>query len=485
MITISEHDILRRFQDDEAPQLARLDGVPGSGKTTLLRHVVYEWSQDFLKLEGESVILDEQTGPFSLMVYLSARSVRHNTIQEAIYNALWCRKEDKDVLMEHVRMGTGVAIVIDATDELKSDAAMKKLTAFIQDTVTQGRHKILLATRTDLCRIDASLFDRVLVLQEFNLPQSKDYITNYFPPGPPPVQPHPVVSYIQTNQRQLEAVLCNPLRLHIFCELTSRRVLKLQPDETFDLMKLLKPLERYLIKRELQKDETMHESTEDAERFYRMSLYGMLTNTREFAEAVLADFEVSRLYREAFLTKKIEFTLDAEVKTYYSFCHEVMYEYFASCYVNTASVSTVSALLSHICREDSLRNVQKISAEMISRRPENQGRMLLEKMIQAILVPQMLETPNTSAVSIEQILKYHQGEDKIKEANEVWDRIDKDFGYYADELRIKGGFHDLEQNGTIHHVIDCLRMLPVQLQEEIIRKTIYQLLPCQYTDVLK
>ena len=38
-----------------------------------------------------------------------------------------------------------------SSDKLRRDAATKELTAYIQDTMIQGHHEILLATTTNLC----------------------------------------------------------------------------------------------------------------------------------------------------------------------------------------------------------------------------------------------------------------------------------------------------------------------------------------------
>ena len=91
MHAIPEDVILRTFESEESPQTVCLDGPPGAGKTTFMRHLVHKWSEDFLKLEGESVILDKKNGPFSLMVYLSARSIR-GSVKDAIRNAQRTRK---------------------------------------------------------------------------------------------------------------------------------------------------------------------------------------------------------------------------------------------------------------------------------------------------------------------------------------------------------------------------------------------------------
>ena len=253
---ISEDFILASYDKEHAPQTARLEGVPGAGKTTFLKHLVHKWSKRFLDLPGDEVVVDVENGQFSTMVYLHVRSIK-GSVSEAIRSALWCRKEDKDVLMKHVESGEGVAILMDATDELRDEAIIAELKDYV-DEQTGGCQKILVSSRTDLCCIDHDKFDRLLVLQGFTLPQAMDYVASYFPSEDDPTR-----TYINKHQHELEPILTNPLRLNILCELISRELLKLKPGETLDMLTLFIPLEKHLIRREVEKKCPNHKDGAD------------------------------------------------------------------------------------------------------------------------------------------------------------------------------------------------------------------------------
>ena len=185
-------------------------------------------------------------GQFSTKVYLHVGSIK-GSVKDAIRNALWCRQEDKDVLMKHVETGVGVAVLIDATDELRNNGIENELKDYVNQQIG-GSQKILVSSRTDLCCIDLEKFDRILVLQGFTLTQAMDYIKGYFPS-----QGDLTRIYVESHQQELKPILTNPLKLHMMCELTSRGLLVLSSDETLNLVRLFKPLEKHLIRRELEK----------------------------------------------------------------------------------------------------------------------------------------------------------------------------------------------------------------------------------------
>ena len=451
--------------------------------------------------------VDVGDGQFSTMVYLHVRSIK-GSVREAIRSALWCRKEDKDVLMKHVETGDGVAILIDATDELRDEAIIAELKDYV-DGQTGGCQKILVSSRTDLCCIGIEKFDRLLVLQGFTLPQAMDYVASYFPSEDDPTR-----TYINKHQHELEPILTNPLRLNILCELTCRGLMKLIPGETLDLLTLFIPLEKHLIKREVekrgqhQKDGGLQVTDEDGKHFYRMCLFGLLTDVRSFTDQHLKDFKISDIYRDAFLNKSHELDVYANPKVYYTFRHEMLYEVFSALHFYTATEASLKPLLLAICMQKSLRNVQKIVSEILSSKL-NKGDLLLGT-IRAILVLQyggrakghpLTEELQKFQKSInpcaEQLLQSQQTREQVTQANVVWDKINKAFEKLAKEtslvdsstrltdkathnIRTGGWFGDLKENGTIRHVVDCLKNCSQHQQEEVIRHTVHCLLPCSY-----
>ena len=501
LLPISEDFILTSYEGKDSPQTARLEGVPGAGKTTFLKHLVHKWSQKFLKFTGDQVTVYVGDGQFSTMVYLHVRSIK-GSVREAIRSALWCRKEDKDVLMKHVETGDGVAILIDATDELRDEAIIAELKDYV-DGQTGGCQKILVSSRTDLCCIDIEKFDRLLVLQGFTLPQAMDYVASYFPSEDDPTR-----TYINNHQHELEPILTNPLRLNILCELTSRGLLKLKLGETLDLLTLFIPLEKHLIRREIEKRSQYHKdgaegslqvTDEDGKQFYRMCLYGLLTDVRSFTDQHLKDFKTSEIYRDAFLNKSHELDVYANPKVCYTFRHEMLYEVFSALHFFTATEESLKLLLLAICMRKSLRNVQKIVCEILSKKELKKGNLLLGT-IRAILVlqvegqaeghPLTEEQQNlqkSMSPSVEQLLQSQQTKEQVTMANVKWDEIKKAFDQltqgpkaanFPHSMIVTGGFYNLQDNGTINHVFDCLQSCSKHQHEEVIRHTVHCLLPC-------
>ena len=467
----------------------------------------------FLDLPGDEVVVDVEKGQFSTMVYLHVRSIK-GSVREAIRSALWCREEDKDVLMKHVETGDGVAILIDATDELRDEAIIAELKDYV-DGQTGGSQKILVSSRTDLCCIDHDKFDRLLVLQGFTLPQAMDYVASYFPSEGDPTR-----TYINKHQHELEPILTNPLRLNILCELISRELLKLKPGETLDLLTLFIPLEKHLIRREVEKKRPNHKDgaegslqvpDEDGKQFYRMCLYGLLTDVRSFTDQHLKDFKISEIYRNAFLDMCVEVDVYANTKVYYNFSHEMLYEVFSALHFYMASEESLIPLLLAICKLKSLRNLQKIVCEILSKKELKKENLLLGT-VRAILILQaegpakghpfteeLWNLQKSVNPSVEQLLQSQQTKEQVTQANVIWDQINKAFENLAKEpslvdsstklkdkathiMRTGGWFDDLEGNGTMEHVVDCLKSCPQHQQEEVIRHTVHQLLPCYCTD---
>ena len=496
VLPISEDLVLTSYMGEDSPQTARLDGAPGAGKTTFLKHLVHKWSRKFLKLTGDEVTVDVGDGQFSTMVYLHVRSIK-GSVRQAIRSALWCREEDKDLLMKHVESGEGVAILIDATDELRDEAIIAELKDYV-DRQTGGCQKILVSSRTDLCCIDIEKFDRLLVLQGFTQSQAMDYVKGYFPSEDDPTR-----TYINKHQHELEPILTNPLRLNILCELISKGLLKLKPGETLDLLTLFIPLEKHLIRREVekrgqrQKEGSLRVTEEDGKQFYCMCLYGLLTDVRSFTDQHLKDFKISDIYRDAFLNKSHELDVYANPKVYYTFRHEMLYEVFSALHFYTATEESLKPLLLAICMQQSLRNVQKIVCEILSKKELNKGNLLFGT-IHAILLLQGEGHPLTEELknlqksvnpSVEQLLQSQHTREMVTQANVIWDEINKVFNQLAKDPKganslasmiPAGWFGDLEENGTIRHVVDCLKSCPKHQQEEVMRHTVLQLMPCHY-----
>ena len=450
-----------------------------------------------MKLKGDDVAIDVENGEFSTKVYLHVQSIT-GSVRQAIRNALWCRQEDKDILMKHIETGDGVALLIDGIDEVVDDTVIGELKAYMEG-LTGGCQQVILSARTDLCHLDQDKFDRILVLQGFTIPQAITYVKTYYPSEP---ESDPTLIYINDHKKELEPILTNPLKLHVLCELTSRGFLVLKPGENFDVLKLFIPLENHLIRREVERRQQQKASAgnepkvcdEDPERFYCMCLYGMLSGIKAFTTKHLKDFQISEIYRDVFMTKCVRTGLDAQTEVYYSFGHKMFYEVFAASHLQRASEDILKPLILAICRQKSMRNVQKIVCELLSRKELHRENLLLSTLRAIVILQyeqtsgrpipkeiQNLQRSSWSDSSMEQLLQSHPGEEMIKEANDVWGRINRAFDSNADaELRSTACFKELERNGTIRHLVDCVQSCPTHMQEEIMRHTVHKLLPCDF-----
>ena len=446
-------------------------------------------------------MIDLENGEFSTMVYLHVQSIT-GSVREAIRNALWCRQEDKDILMNHIETGDGVALLIDGIDEVVEDTVLDELKAYIEGLIG-GSQQVIISARTDLCHLDQDKFDRILVLQGFTIPQAISYVKTYYPPGPVGSESDPTLVYINDHKKELEPILTNPLKLHVLCELTSRGFLVLKPGENLDVLKLFIPLEKHLIRREVERRRQhktgagveLKVSNGDAERFYCMCLFGMLSGVKAFTTKHLEEFKISEIYRDAFMTKCVTTGLDAQTEVYYSFGHQMFYEVFAASHLQRASEDVLKPLILAIFRQKSMRNVQKIVCELLSRKEIHRENLLLGTFCTILILQheqisgrpfpdelQNLQRSSRFDSSMEQLLQSHPGEQMIKEANAIWARINRAFdSNAAAELRTTACFNDLEANSTIRHLVDCVQSCPTHLQEEIIRYTVHKLLPCDFS----
>ena len=175
----------------------------------------------------------------------------------------------------------------------------------------------------------------------------------------------------------------------------------------------------------------------------------------------------------------------------------MFYEFFAARGVEEMSLDCLRMLLLHVCCETSLRNTQKMMFELILKKyADTEG--LLQIMIRAILILQnhkykgqemeklsnltMLARRIKSAFPIKELLQRQPTADQIQEASAIWDEINVVFDQHADDLKSVSWFHDLEANGALNHVIDCIKVCMSQKQERIMKDTIHRLLPCSYEE---
>ena len=495
----------------ERPRAGRLSGPPGAGKSTCLRYMAYQWSVDFLEKTRESDTIDSDE--CTLMVYLPARSIR-GSVRDAIKNQLRCGEKDADLLMAHVDQGKRVAVLLDGIDEIRDAEIIENLREYVLTRKERGGEQVLVAARTNLSQIPSRSFDRFLALQGFSPEQGKEYIRKYFSMDRQhQVTIQTVVDYIRKHESQLEGVLMSPLQLYIFCGLTSIGVLKLEDDNIYNVVNLFEPLEKFLIKRESEKSGGLLVTEKDSQNFYCMCLYALLADVRRFSKSYLDKFNISPNYL-VFLKNWDELGRNAEYTTYYEFKHEAIFEYFGSKFIQNSPLALLQSLILSICCKSSLRNVQKMMMEIVAKRDADSMPLYLA-IIRAIIIFQWdedrdrynltseseneidtSESENEEAstikirlsnlkhriktASVDEMLLSHQDADKVREADAIWEEINRTFD--SEELRAVGWFQGLGENGTLQHIVDCLKVCTPQQQEEIIRRSLYCLLPCEYKD---
>ena len=433
-----------------------------------------------------------------MIVYIEARSIK-GTVEEAIKDNLGCKENDTADLMTHIENGEGVAIVIDAIDEIRNASVMKNVKEYIRNRrESQEGPQLFISSRTDQCPIKSINFDRFAVLEGFSVKQGLDYVDKYFDSKHP--MREKVMEYITRHKCRLGGVLSNPLKLHVFCALTSEGILKLTENSEFDVVDLFTKLETFLIKRECQK-RGVEKPTESQKRcFHRMCLYSILSGLRKFPESQLDQWGVPKCYL-VFLEAQIQRDKNGHSVTYYRFRHEVVYEYFASCYINSLPLESLVPLLLSVSSNSSLRNVQRIMFNMLTKRTSHREELLCtlifgillfqnEKMRSEQGIPDdilnLWNNINIKAeVPLEEIVSIHDDQcaERIAKINNIWKKIEQEMAGHTKVMSTLGWFKNIEANGTVKHVLDCiLKYCSPKQQEEIIPKTLHQLLPCEFQE---
>ena len=476
---IQKRDHLQGQTEWDAPQGVRLYGPPGAGKTTFLRHIAHSRSIDFL---------DKGPQKWTTIVYIPARDIKY-TVEQAIKDHLWCDKKDVDVLMAHVEEGEGVIVVIDGVDEIRDKKVLEKLQAYVHDRQTRGGPKVLVSARNDLCSIDPQDFSRFLTLEGFTIEQGIEFMKQYFSLGEPLPVHQTAKEYVNRHKDKIQVVLKNPLKLHIFCALTEKGFLDFGEDFKFEVLNLFEPLEKYLTTRE-----GGEVTEEQSQNFYKLCLFAMLSGMRSFTEELLTQFNIVKNYF-AFLVKEDTRDRHAKLTTQYSFTHEMVYEYFASKFIETMELEKLKSLLLTICCNKALRNVQKIMFEIIQKK-ELYKEELMTLMIRIILILQqdkqlgpvnekislLQELPKKIEMStdISKLVLSQQVADETRKTQDILREIDDAFDMNSVVLKDANWGGSLQKNGTVDHVWDCLQVCTLQEKEQITCRTLRCLMPYDY-----
>ena len=416
------------------------------------------------------------------MVYIPARAMKGN-IHKAIHDHLWCADNDKEVLMKHIEDGEGVGVIIDAIDEIRDLDVLKNLKETVHKWQTTRGPTFLISARNDLCSIDPADFDRFLILEGFTIDQGEEYVKKYFSIGQTSPAIHPVIDFVRRHKCRLEPILCNPLKLHIFCGLTKKGILELHEDTIFDFLTLFEVFENFLIKRE--GGEVSQEQSSD---FYRLCLYCLLQGFREIPGKLLKQFNIVENYY-TFLVKETTIGMNAMPITSFSFHHEMFYEFFSSRCVEMMSLNELKAVILLVCCQDSLWNLQKMIFRVILKGglPNTLG--LLQMMVRCMLVlhydldgktgeripDELIELSKQVRATVPVIQLLYPQRDENQTVTIIWDRINSVFGSEVVALRRTGWF-SIDPK-IIQHVVYCLRTCPHKQQMEITKSSLHALMP--------
>ena len=481
-IEISQEDILEGFAGELPPRGIRLEGPPGAGKTTYLRHVVHTWSTKYLEW-SQDPLTEKPMPKWTLMVYIPGRVMKGN-IRKAIHDHLWCADNDKEVLMKHVEEGKGVAVIIDAIDEIHDHDVLDNLKESVHEWQSTRGPTFLISARNELCSVDPADFNRFLILEGFTIDQGEEYVKKYFSIGQTSPAIHPVIDFVRRHKCRLEPILCNPLKLHIFCGLTKKGILELHEDTIFDVLTLFEVFEDFLIKRE-----GGPVSQEQSSNFYRLCLYCLMKGFREIPGKLLKQFNIVENYY-AFLVKETTIGMNAMPITSYSFHHEMFYEFFSSRCLGILSLHELKAMILLVSSKSSLWNLHKMIFRVILKRCLPNTFELLQMMVRCMLVfivyykketripDELLELPKQvrAAVPVIQLLSSQQDEKHTETVTMIWDNINRVFESESVALRRNRWFSRIGI-GALSHVLDCLCVCPPEQQQEITKNSLHALMP--------
>ena len=322
--------------------------------------IAHLWSSSFIQCHKEGPEKPCPGHDWRLIVYIPGNTIE-GCVEDAIRNNLKCDKRFHDQTMVTIADdGDGVLIISDATDELQDEDLKESLCQFAQECKEfPNKPSFLLSSRTGLCFIDPQHFHRCLNIEGFTIPQGIQYLEAHFRERYS-VSDHAILEYVKENSQKLEMVLCNPLRMLIFSELTAKGELKLDDIKTLHPVKLLKYLEEYIVTGEMHKVTTKSQHTGHT-MFYKTCLECFLKG-----ENRLLDKDLENSPYKAFLTKQ---TNDEGMgSAYYTFSHMLIFEYFTvRGFVDSLwrRPRETRAVLLHLCSDPNMRNILQLASGFI------------------------------------------------------------------------------------------------------------------------
>ena len=507
---ISRKDILK-CTDGTRPQTILISGSPGAGKTTVLEAIAHQWSEEhanFLK-NPEKNSKPEPT----IVVYAPATDLKGD-VWTSIERYICCNdEEERKYISQHLKSDQSSAVFLDALDEIRDDEILSNIKEFIEKNNKNGGPQILVSARTGLSQLEAQIFDRCLQLEGYTPEQGLTYIesfignhlkhtSSYYSPrtmynvesGPTeerrPFQPSEVLIYMMDHKEEMNAILCNPLRVQIMCGLAVEGVLKLDKENTLKPLYLQKCLEEFVLKRETRGNVI---PPKDRLNFYRLCLHGLLTGIQGFTKIDLEIFNVSSdsPYMAFFDTSQKMDEFANNVK-YYSFVHETFYEYFAVRCFEELPDGYEKAIILSVCAKDVLQNVREMICQALSQYETKNTLTLALGMIRTMLLvrshcgiiseyrdPLRLKPDiEKNLPEISHILIQSNVDDQClkSKVNCLWEKIESQFTQPSDELNDYWG-DMLTSPSNMKYVDECSEDFSQEQWLYIMENSIYLLLP--------
>ena len=520
---MEQKDILKCINGTR-PQTILLSGSPGAGKTTFLEAFAHHWSR-----EHENFMTNPDGNPrpeHTIVVYAPATDLKGD-VWTSIDRYVCCNdEEERKQISKHLKRDRSSAILLDALDEIRDPEILSNVKKFIENNNKNGGPQILVSARTGLSRLPNKFIDRSLQLEGYTPEQGLKYIEvfigNHLKQGEeekiehplckqqiPSIsmnmyqiqgsategrrlfQPSEVHGYMLDHKKEMNAILCNPLTVHITCGLAVEGVLKLDKDNTLKPLYLQKCLEEFILKRETRGNVF---PLEDRLGFYRLCLHGLLTGIQSFTQIDLETFNVpsDSPYMAFFNTSEKPDDFANNVK-YHSFVHETFYEYFAvRCFEELPDDHKRAAILS-VCTKDVLQNVRKIICQMLHQYEIKDMLLLAKGIIRTMLLVlkphdtkfeedplELKEDIQNNVPDISDLLLHRNIDTErftIKVEN-IWEKINTQFIEPNDEMKVYWEKVLTSQSEDVgHHVLECLKEFSEKEQLDIKADSIYKLLP--------
>ena len=351
--------------------------------------------------------------------------------------------------------GDGVLIIHDAVDELHDEYSKQSLCAYAKSCKEiRTQPKLLISTRNALCFIPPLCFDRVVNTDGFTLEQGVEFVQKFFNEQYG-ITDHSILKYIQLHSKDLEVILCNPLRALVFSELTAKGSLTLHDVKTLNPIKLLKCLEGHIVRRE-NENHALTPSTAQSEQFYQLCLQALLKNQRQFSEDQV---DQGSPY-QAFLIRKMDINEDGQDIASYVFPHEMIFEYFSVRGLTQEledNIKQKDIILLHLCSNPNMRNILQFTSAFICQyKPELFDNLV--SLIRACLILQcetehksndeciqnLLQLPNEiKQMNLAEVLQRELTDEESDKITEIWRKINRAFNEDAEKLKESGWFRNL------------------------------------------